>query len=266
MEHSRILWDVIELEKRIAGLYTDAARTASDTGVAKVLGMLSKESHLHAHRLASRHGLVVPSQSESNEGVEEIVRSLEDRVVRLGGSNDLVEVIHEGIEIEKRMEELYQDVSRTLRERGEEKASKVVWQIAIEEEEHQRVLSKAYEALLFNKEGPSPDNSGYAWTALEGAGRAKSPGRSVRRFPSRRRRRPRRTGTSFKAYLSLAVLCFAVAAVVMFVTGEGPKMVLSAIKGQVRAVIAEEKERVEEELAKELSDTDLDDLVKRYNK
>ncbi len=56
MELSHILANAVELEKRMARLYTHAQESASDAKVGRVLRLMSQESQIHAQRLASKRG------------------------------------------------------------------------------------------------------------------------------------------------------------------------------------------------------------------
>ena len=160
MELSRVLKEVVRLERHIAQLYAETAKGATDAKVVEILRLMSDESQIHAEGLESRYEMFETSLP-GEAGIEEVVLSLKDRIVGLGESKDCLSVLREGIKLEGKIGELYQEISEMLEveekavallkdteENGEEKASKILWKIAMEEIEHQRILSNAYEALL----------------------------------------------------------------------------------------------------------------------
>lgn len=166
MALSRILKEVVGLERRMAQLYASTAKDTTDAKVAEILRLMSAESQAHAEGLESRYEVFETSLPGENE-VEEVVLSLKDKIVGLGESKDYLLVLREGVKLEGKIGELYQGISEMLRveeeavallgdteESGEEKASEVLWKIAMEEIDHQRILSNAYEALLRRKGHP----------------------------------------------------------------------------------------------------------------
>ena len=200
MELSRILANAVELEKRIARLYTDTQEAASDAEVGRVLKLMSRESQIHAQRLASRHGAIISSQSGNDEAIGLVAESLGNRVASLRSSTDVFEVIQESIAVEKRMEKLYRDIARILKESEDEEASKVLWQIAMEEKEHQRMLSKVYEAMLLNESRRAEMTPSSETESRKGSERQG-------RVPRRRQKR------SFKVYILVAIISALIATI-----------------------------------------------------
>lgn len=149
MELSRVLRDVVELERSIAELYTKAATYAGDPEVADMLRLLAKESRLHAGK--------IESEISDESGISELLSSLEDRIGALKKSKDSFEVLQAGIEMERKLEELYRGIAETLEfeeeiaalgehegEGEEEEASRVLKEIAADERRHQRFLMEIY--------------------------------------------------------------------------------------------------------------------------
>ena len=112
--------------------------------------------------------------------------------------------------------------------------------------------------------------------------RASSPGKhtwnyveKVEQPKKKRRRRPRshtrtRLGNArrsvLKLYVGLTLVCLMVASIVGFMAGKGPDMLQSVIRRQIHETIAAEGEKLADDLQNNLSDTDIEELKKKYSK
>jgi rubrerythrin len=155
MDVSKILKEVILLERGVKKLYEDIAREKDedDAEVAKVLRILAKESEDHAKKLESRYGIFVKAET-INEGVSSLLSVLSESMDKLKLNTKPIEVLHEGIKIEGYLEQLYkgladnyeteENLERFLLEMEESdlKPSELFMQIAEDERKHQQMLQK----------------------------------------------------------------------------------------------------------------------------
>ncbi len=151
MDISKVLTDVILLERGMRKQYEDIAADADNAEIAKTLRILASESEDHARDLESRHGISVKSQI-TGEGVEGLLSLLSGRIAKLKEKVSPAEVLQEGIEIEGYMEELYKGLADNyeLEEQLGEvlsevqqaalKLSEVFRKIAADERQHQDML------------------------------------------------------------------------------------------------------------------------------
>jgi len=155
MDVSKILKDVILLERGVKKLYEDIARdkVKDNAEIAKVLRILAKESEAHAKKLESRYGIFVKAET-INEGVSSLLSVLSESMAKLKMNTKPVEVLHEGIKIEGYLEQLYEgladnyeteeNLERFLLEMEERglKPSELFRNIAAEEKGHQKILQR----------------------------------------------------------------------------------------------------------------------------
>jgi rubrerythrin len=153
MDVSKIMKEVVLLERGVKKLYEDIAREKEEDNVevANVLRILAEESEDHAKQLESRYGIFVKAET-INEGVSSLLSVLSESMDKLKMNNKPVQVLHEGIKIEGYLEQLYkgladnyeteENLERILLEMEERdlKPSELFRQIAEDERRHQQML------------------------------------------------------------------------------------------------------------------------------
>jgi bacterioferritin (cytochrome b1) len=155
MDVSKILKEVILLERGVKKMYEEIARdkVKDNVEIAKVLGILARESEDHAKELESRYGIFVKAETV-NVGVNSLLSVLSESMAKLKMITKPVEVLHEGIKIEGYMEQLYkgladnyeteENLERFILEIEEKslKPSELFRKIAADEREHQQMLQR----------------------------------------------------------------------------------------------------------------------------
>ena len=149
---SKALSKVVQLERGIAKLYTDALADTDDVQLARALETLAAESQLHVRQLESHYGTSGKAIVIVGEGIKELLSLLSRCIVKVKEDADPVAVLQAGIEIEGYMEHLYKGLSYTYEfeedlaeSRGEAeeatvKSSEVFRRMAADERRHQAAL------------------------------------------------------------------------------------------------------------------------------
>ena len=156
---SEILTGAILLEKGVRDLYENIADSTDNVEIARILEILAVESGAHAKQLESCYGILVKPES-IKAGIEGLLSTLSERIVKVKEKTNPVEVLREGIRLEGYIEQLYKGLSdsykleeqlyKSLGE-GHGEASKiyeVFKQIAADEKEHQDLLQNSLSQIL----------------------------------------------------------------------------------------------------------------------
>ena len=165
MDVSRVLQDVVLLERGVKQLYADAAREKmkDNAEVAKVLGLLARESETHAKEVEAAYGVSGKTRTGS-EGVKSLLSVLGQSMAELRGSTKPVEVLRGGMKIEGHLEQLYRGLADNyeteesfesiLLEKEESglKPSQLFRKIAEDEKRHQQML-QALTPRIINADG-----------------------------------------------------------------------------------------------------------------
>lgn len=151
MDISKILTDVILLERGLKTLYENIAANTDNAETARTLRILSTESGAHAKVLESRYQKFVKSEVV-DKGSKDLLSLLSERIAKMNEKAGPVEVLREGIEIEGHMEQLYKGLADNYKQEEEfdkslgkvqKEAPKIVeifMQIAADERRHQHIL------------------------------------------------------------------------------------------------------------------------------
>ena len=152
MDISKVLTEIILLERGIKDLYADMAANTDNTESARMLRLLSRESEYHAQQLESRYDIKVKRES-IDEGVAGLLSLISETINKIREKTSLTEILQEGIEIEGYMEKFYRELAANYKldenldkslKRKEEasKISNLLIHIAADERNHQDMLKK----------------------------------------------------------------------------------------------------------------------------
>lgn len=162
MEISKVLEDVILLERGVKDLYTEIASDTENPDTAKILRILAAESEAHAKVLESRYGTLA-NPASVDEGVKGFLSLLGERISKIKGKTEPSLVLREGIEIEKYLEELYKGLADNYRteervgrslgkdQKEASRISEIFDKISSDERRHRDLLRKHASQIL--KEG-----------------------------------------------------------------------------------------------------------------
>ena len=154
MDISNILSNAVQLERGVSALYADIMTDTDNAQVIRILKILSSESEAHARQLESRYGIFGKSEAVG-EGVSGLLSVLSGRISKLKEKANPIEVLRGGIEIEKHMEQLYEQLAASFESEGQTgepsdevykkgtlRASEVFRGIAGDERKHQKALQR----------------------------------------------------------------------------------------------------------------------------
>ena len=152
-DRRKVLTNLVQLERDVARLYADTASDVDNVQVAGVLKLLASESEAYARRLESRY-VTLEVTKTIGQGVRGLLSLLSTRITELKENVNPIDVLQEGIEIEGRMERVYEELSESaefeqklgeaLDKHHEEtlKASEVFRAIAEDKRRHQEALQR----------------------------------------------------------------------------------------------------------------------------
>lgn len=150
MDISKVLTEIILLERGIKNLYADIAANTSNTESAKILRLLSRESEFHAQQIESRYDIKVEPESV-DEGVTGLLSLISETINKVKEKTSPAEILQEGIEIEVYMEQFYEELAAdheldgklAKSQKTKEETSKIsnlLRKIAEDERNHQNML------------------------------------------------------------------------------------------------------------------------------
>lgn len=159
MDVSKVLEDVVLLERGVKNLYAEIAGRTENAETASILRILAAESEAHAKTLEARYG-VSGKTSSRNEGVKGLLSLLRERISNIRNKTEPSEILREGIAIEDYMEKLYTELADSykmgeqvdilLDKKQEEalKVSEIFRQIAADERRHRHMLQEYASQIL----------------------------------------------------------------------------------------------------------------------
>lgn len=155
MDISKIISEVILLKRGVKELYEEIAadKEKDNTEIANALRILAMDSEEHTRKLESQYEIFEKPEAIS-EGVKGLLSLSSERINKVKEKTNPVEILREGIEIERYMEQLYKGLADNWEleaqlgeslgqvQEGALKASKVFGEIAADEKRHQDILKR----------------------------------------------------------------------------------------------------------------------------